>query len=205
MKYGFTTVLRLTNLSEIRLSAANKRGILALRSYHTNSAASARPLRLPSGHQSLLPLVRSCSNLILPHNNPCQPETPHCVMASRKSEGAISDEEIVVPFLISHDPSDKPVGYLRPQVVSAIEEDHQKHLISGSASPWDLRYSKDCPTCVKALAFADWVNEGGKFARTMHMERIVQDWQKREMFKDVLRSMPLVYFIYHIMHWQRPT
>jgi len=93
-----------------------------------------------------------------------------------------------VPFLISHDPWEKPVGYLRPQVVSALEEDHQKHIISGSSSPWDLRYSKDCPNCLKALAFADWVNEGGKFTRTMHMERIVQDWQRREMFKEVLKS-----------------
>lgn len=155
---------------------------------HTNLTASVRPLQLPSGHQSLLPLVHSCSNLVLPYN-PCQSETPH-IIASRNSEGAIIDEEIVVPLLISHDSLEKPVGYLRPQVVSALEDDHQKHLVSGSASPWDLRYSKDSTKSLKSLAFAEWVNEGGKFTRTMHMERIVLDWHRRQMFKEVLKSMP---------------
>jgi len=77
------------------------------------------------------------------------------------------------------------VGYLRPQVVSALEDDHQRHLVSGSASPWDLRYSKDT---LKTVAFADWVNEGGKFTRTMYMERIVLDWQKRKMFNELLKQ-----------------
>ena len=153
--------------------------------YHT--ANPVRPLQLPAGHQSLLPLVYSCNNLILPHN-PYQSDTP-CIIASRNSEGATIDEETVVPFLISHDPSEKPVGYLRPQVVSALEDDHQKHLVSGSASPWDFRYSTKS---LKSLAFAEWVNEGGKFTRTMHMERIVLDWQKKKMFKEVLNSMPQI-------------
>jgi len=112
-------------------------------------------------------------------------------MASQSSQGAIFDEEIVVPFLISHDTSERPVGYLRPQVVSALEDDHQKHLVSGSASPWDLRYSKGSTKYLKTFAFAEWVNEGGKFTRTMHMERIVLDWQRRMMFKELLNSMHL--------------
>lgn len=170
----------------VRITAHADRRRISHRPYHTETPP-VRPLRFPSGYQSILPLVHSCTNLILPHN-PCQSETPH-IIASRNSEGAIIDEEMVVPFLISHDPSEKPVGYLRPQVVSALEDDHQKHLVSGSASPWDFRYSKNPTKSLKSLAFAEWVNEGGKFTRTMHMERIVLDWHKRKMFKELLKSI----------------
>ncbi|KAF8817430.1 hypothetical protein BYT27DRAFT_7198959 [Phlegmacium glaucopus] len=191
MKYGFTSAPRLTNVSRsltcfysTRISVHKRR--ISSYSHHIDSApvTPVTPLQLPSG--SLLPLVRSCSNLILPHN-PWQSETPH-IIASHNSEGAILDEEIVVPFLISHHSSERPVGYLRQQVASALEDDHQRHLVSGSASPWDLRYSKDSTKCLKTLAFADWVNEGGKFTRTMHVERIVLEWQKRKMFKELLKN-----------------
>lgn len=199
MKYGFTTALCLTNLSKSFTTpkylfprVAAPRNSLH-RAYHTRS------LQLPSGHQSLLPLVRSYNNLILPHN-PGRSETPHVIASvSHMSEGEIIDQEIVVPFLISHDPFEKPVGYLRHQVVSAIEDDHQKHLVYGSASPWDLRYSNHPTKCLKSLAFADWVNEGGKFTRTMHMEKILLDWQSKKMFKEVLRSMDVSIHTYLIL------
>ena len=202
MKYGFTNAPCLTRSfscsKSVRVAKRRLRtfSLHSLpRSYHTQPI---RPLQLPSGYQSLLPLVRSCSDLSLPHY-PCQSETPY-VIASYNPEGAILDEEAVVPFLISHEPSEKPVGYLRTQVASALEDDHQKHLVSGSASPWDLRYSKNSTTnCLKALAFAEWVNEGGKFTRTMHMERIVLDWRKRKMFKEVLKSMPPLIIVMSIL------
>jgi hypothetical protein len=94
----------------------------------------------------------------------------------------------VLPFLISHHHREKSFGFLRQQVASALEEDHHKHLVSGSASPWDLRYSKDYPKRLKSVAFAAWVNEGGNYTRTMQMGRIVSDWRKQNLFKEVLRG-----------------
>lgn len=154
----------------------------ALRSYHT----AVKPLRLPSGHHSILPLIHECNNLVLPHRL-WQSEMDHTI-ATRIANGSSVDEETVLPLLISHHHQEKPVGFIRQRVALALEGDHQKHLISGSASPWDLRYSKDSPKRLKSVAFAAWVNEGGKYTRTMHMGRLVSDWRKQNLFKEILRG-----------------
>ncbi|PPQ78381.1 hypothetical protein CVT25_011604 [Psilocybe cyanescens] len=157
--------------------------------FHSSSPGVnlVNPLKLPRGHHSLLPLVHSCNNLILSHH-PWHSDPKHTV-ATRTALGDLTDEETVVPFVISHDHRDYPaVGFIRPHVASALEEDHQKHLVSGSASPWDLRYSKEFPKVLKAVAFAAWVNEGGKYTRTMHMERLVYDWRKHDVFADILKG-----------------
>ncbi|KAF8966315.1 hypothetical protein BDZ97DRAFT_1808992 [Flammula alnicola] len=156
-----------------------------LRTYHAD-LAPVEPLKLPRGHHSLLSLVHECNNLILPHN-PWHIEKHHTI-ATRTSSGGTVNEETVVPFLISHDQQEIPIGFIRPQVVSALEEDHQKHLVSGAASPWDLRYSNEQPKVLKSVAFAEWVNEGGKYTRTMHMERLVSEWKKHNVFKEILRG-----------------
>ena len=154
----------------------------ALCSYHT----AVKPLRLPDGHHSILPLIHECNNLVLPHRR-WQSELDH-IIATRTASGDSVNEEAVLPLLISHCHREKPIGFIRQQVALALEGDHQKHLISGSASPWDLRYSKDYPKRLKSVAFAAWVNEGGKYTRTMHMGRIVSDWRKQNLFKEILRS-----------------
>lgn len=151
-------------------------------SYHT----AVKPLRLPNGHHSILPLIHECNNLVLPHRR-WQSEMDH-IIATRTASGESVNEETVLPLLISHHHREKPVGFIRQQVALALEGDHQKHLISGSASPWDLRYSKGYPKRLKSVAFAAWVNEGGKYTRTMHMGRIVSDWRKQNLFKEILRG-----------------
>jgi len=159
-----------------------------LRAYHADFTP-VKPLRLPAGHHSLLPLVNSCNNLILSQSpSPTHAESPPTI-ANRTTEGAVVSEEVVVPFLLSQGDLESPVGFLRSQVASAIEDDHQRHLVSHSASPWELRYSKHLPKGLKSVAFAEWVNEGGKYTRTMHMERIVLDWRKHGLFPEVLKGV----------------
>ncbi|KAF9054504.1 hypothetical protein BJ165DRAFT_1439377 [Panaeolus papilionaceus] len=178
------------------------------RSYHADFTP-VKPLSLPAGHHSLLPLVHSCNNLILPTSSSLtidalDSSSPQHqpTISTRSPTGEAIATETVVPFHLSHsnaslsplqDPniaaSRGPVGLLRPQVASALEDDHQKHLVSGAASPWDLRYTKtDGQSVLRSVAFADWVNEGGKYTRTMHMERIVDDWKKHGQFKEILRG-----------------
>lgn len=159
----------------------------SLRRYHVDAPPVAH-LKLPSGYGSLLPLVHECNNLILPHG-PWDNYTERLhTIATRTADGTVVDEEPVVPFLISHAAGEKPIGFVRHQVASALEDDHQKHLVSDAASPWEFRYSNDPNKVLKAIAFADWVNEGGKYTRTMHMERIVSDWKKHGAFTPILRS-----------------
>lgn len=169
------------NLARARLATHQS----TFRSYHADSTP-VQPLALPRGYNSLLPLVHECNNLILPHH-PWHVDLEHKI-ATRLQNGSFEKEEVVLPFLIAHDEKEQPIGFIRPQVASALEDDHQRHLVSGSASPWDLRYSKGQPKTLKSVAFADWVNEGGKFTRTMHMDRIVIEWKKANMFMEVLRS-----------------
>ena len=155
------------------------------RRFHKNYTPTT-PLILPHGHSSLLPLALSCSNLVLP-KNPWHSAEAHLV-GSRTPDGSIVGEEQVIPLLLEHSPEHSPVGYLRPAVAAEIEDDHQSHLISHAASPWELRYSQTTPKQLKSVAFAQWVNEGGKYTRTMHIDRIVLEWRKRKLFSEILRG-----------------
>ncbi|KAF8906217.1 hypothetical protein CPB84DRAFT_1770253 [Gymnopilus junonius] len=156
-----------------------------LRSYYVD-VVPVEPLKLPPGHRTLLPLINSCNNLVLPPQ-PWVAQT-HLSIGTRTPEGDVVEKENVLPFVLSHAQREIPLGFIRPQVAAALEEDHQKHLVSGSASPWDLKYTKEHPKQLKSAAFAAWVNEGGKFTRTMHMERLVYDWRKHNMFPEVLKA-----------------
>ncbi|TFK29724.1 hypothetical protein FA15DRAFT_581890 [Coprinopsis marcescibilis] len=106
----------------------------------------------------------------------------------------------------------KPIGWLIPEVAAAISRDHLRHFQRDSASPWDIRYfdpgeldadpvhvltafdaSNDDTTggrgqMVKSVAFADWINEGGRHARTMHVERLLLDWKRKKVFAEVLKG-----------------
>jgi len=165
----------------------NKQQVRAsLRSYYTD-VKPVQPLKLPRGHESLLPLVHTCNNLVLP-NEPWDSHSTH-IIGTRTAEGDVVGRETAIPFLISHNTREKPIGLIRPDVALALEEDHQKHLVQGSASPWELRYSKEHPKALQAVAFAAWVNEGGKYTRTMHMERLVYDWRKHNVFPIILKGV----------------
>ncbi|KAF8202160.1 hypothetical protein BJ912DRAFT_1053392 [Pholiota molesta] len=135
---------------------------ISFRLYHAD-AAPVEPLKLPHGYRSLLPLVHECNNLVLPHI-PWHTDKLHTI-ATRTADGSMVNEEAVIPFLISHDQQEKPI-----------------------VSPWDLKYSNEQNKVLKAVAFADWVNEGGKYTRTMHMERLVSEWKKQNIFKEILRG-----------------
>ncbi|PPQ63814.1 hypothetical protein CVT24_009809 [Panaeolus cyanescens] len=172
------------------------------RSYHADFTP-VKPLSLPAGHHSLLPLVHSCNNLVLPSRSSLDQDNSDTnlpTISTRSPTGESIATEQVVPFHLSHTTdshitnptltiSRGPVGFLRPQVASALEDDHQKHQLSGAASPWDLRYAKsESQSILTSVAFADWVNDGGKYTRTMHVERIVGDWKKHGHFKEILRG-----------------
>ncbi|EAU90520.2 hypothetical protein CC1G_00904 [Coprinopsis cinerea okayama7 len=105
--------------------------------------------------------------------------------------------------LLLHRPPLRPVGWLIPEVAAAISRDHLRHFQRDSASPWDVRYFEPGEIegvdqvglsesgrrqMVKSVAFADWVNEGGRHARTLHIERLLLDWKRKKVFGEVLRG-----------------
>ncbi|KAF5336139.1 hypothetical protein D9611_006442 [Ephemerocybe angulata] len=170
------------------------------------------PLQYPHGHQTLLPLVLTCNNLVLPQD-PWHVQEP-LLVGSRTSSGGIAAQERVIPFLVSHDPGDKPIGWLLPEVAAAISRDHLRHFQRDSASPWEVRYFEDgvrvpAPSVmglgggtgvvhggvgqygaeyISSVSFADWVNEGGRHARTLHMERLILEWRRKKVFADLLKD-----------------
>jgi len=167
-----------------------------LRFYHAGSRPT--PLRLPSEHPSLLPLVLSSSNLRLspfPHNSIVR----HRV-STRKASDVCSDEEFVVPFYVSTltFPECQPTGWLRPQVVEALKKDHETELRRNQRSPWQLQYASESDGVLLSVAFAPWINAGGQQQRTLHMERLVKEWRQEQLFADILRGWSdEAYPIYH--------
>lgn len=115
----------------------------------------------------------------------------------------------MIPFLVSHDPGDKPVGWLLPEVAAAISRDHLRHFQRDSSSPWEVRYFGDgvrtpaaasrvgsfgggeeyAAEVIQSVSFADWVNEGGRHARTLHVERLVLEWRRKKVFADLLKGV----------------
>jgi len=109
-----------------------------------------------------------------------------------------------VPFLVSHDPAERPVGWLLPEVAAAIGRDHLRHFQRDSASPWEVKYFEEgvagpgrersktplvgTPEMIQSVAFADWVNEGGSHARTLHVERLVLEWRRKKVFAELLKG-----------------
>ncbi|RXW23873.1 hypothetical protein EST38_g1985 [Candolleomyces aberdarensis] len=185
-------------------------------SAHQLFRPSPTPLKYPHGHNTLLPLVLTSNNLVLPQD-PWHVQEP-LLVGSRTSTGGIAAQERVIPFLVStHDPGEKPVGWLLPEVAAAISRDHLRHFQRDSASPWEVRYFEDgagggvaaAPTpgvghvphpraqsvggdygaeVIQSVAFADWVNEGGRHARSLHVERLLLDWRRKKVFADLLKD-----------------
>ncbi|KAJ2934793.1 hypothetical protein H1R20_g2268, partial [Candolleomyces eurysporus] len=133
-------------------------------SAHQLFRPSPTPLKYPHGHNTLLPLVLTSNNLVLPQD----------------------------PWHV------------------------QEPLLRDSASPWEVRYFEDgaggvaaAPTpgvghvphpraqsvggdygaeVIQSVAFADWVNEGGRHARSLHVERLLLDWRRKKVFADLLKD-----------------
>lgn len=175
-------------------------------------------LKFPTGHHTLLPLVLTSNNLVLPQN-PWHTQEP-LIVGSRTGSGGLAAQERVIPFLVSHDPGDKPIGWLLPEVAAAVSRDHLRHFQRDSASPWEVRYFQDgarvpAPSVlgggmgrmhyhsnqnghglgdygaeyIQSVSFADWVNEGGRHARSLHVDRLVLEWRRKKVFADLLKGV----------------
>ncbi|GLB41827.1 putative protein with domain of unknown function (DUF4743) [Lyophyllum shimeji] len=195
-------MLRLQVLPRACLASTNSRAhvwLSALRTQRSSYHAERRPipLKLPAGHSTLLPLVLSCSNLVLQE----VPGTiiPRYIVGSRTEDGSVHSEETVVPFLLSNpgtspnaSPEERrPVGFLRKEVTEAIVSDHTTSLFSELASPWDVQYSassRQTGTLPESISFAPWVNMEGETSRTKHIQGLVKRWRSQGMFADILRG-----------------
>jgi hypothetical protein len=157
-----------------------------LRSYCSKPRPAA--LKLPTAYSTLLPLVLSSSNLEI---SPGPWHTPHLrhQVATRTRDNHCVDEETVLPFFLStpYSPQCRPIGFLRPEVVNALEADHSNQISAHKISPWNLQYSghSEKPWSV---SFASWVNEAGNRARTVHIERLVREWKRENLFHNILRG-----------------
>lgn len=154
------------------------------------SESRLAPLKLPSEHPSLLPLLLSWSNLQVSHGPWNTPGIQHQI-ATRTEDNRHVDKEPVVPFFISNPstPQCRPIGFLRPEVMGALLEDHRDkgQLSTRQSSPWEILYSEHSASPWSA-SFAPWVNTGGSDARTVHMKRLVEGWRQSHMFHDILRG-----------------
>lgn len=165
------------------------RCLFPLRFYHHDSRPT--PLRLPSDHNSLLPLVHSSSNLRLSpfsHN----PTTRHCI-STRKESDVYLHEEFVVPFYVSTPVSAgcRPIGWLRPLVAQALKADHDSKLMCNQRSPWQLQHTRESSGLPLSAAFAPWINVEGRQQRTLYMERLVTRWKQENLFADILSGQSL--------------
>lgn len=142
-----------------------------------------RPVSTVTAHRSVLPIVHSAINLALPSgpfNDPAVIHQASCNAGSVPPE----DEERLVPMFLRATSLSSPIGFLRPNVVQKIVNDHQE---SGERSIWNvLSRTDDSPW---AVCFAD--NVTGVEARTHAMRAVLQRWKTEGLFPDVLRGMGL--------------
>jgi hypothetical protein len=146
------------------------------------------PLRLPSGHPSLLSLIRSSNNLCFSpfiHNS-----TARHRVSTRNGGNIYTDEELVTPFYMSTEklPERRPIGFLRAQVANALKDDHEIQLSKNQRSPWHLWYTRGSDGEQLSVAFAPWVNAEGRRQRTLQMGRMIKEWRQKQLFVDILRG-----------------
>jgi hypothetical protein len=153
--------------------------------------SSPIPLRLPVENPSLLPLVHSTSNLLLSKGPYANPKTIH----KARTRGSAT-EETIVPFFIS-EPSTRshPAGFLRPNVLCALQELHESETWRNAhpnlGSPFQLHYSPERQAqdgSSWAVSFAPWVNEGGFALRTDQMNELVSTLNAQNRFPSILKS-----------------
>lgn len=176
--------LRWQHSSSLLSSRGESRTCSNLRLYHLGSRPA--PLTLPSHHASLLPLVCSSSNLYL--SSSLHDSTIRHHVSTRKESNVYVDEEDVVPFYVSNPTAmlSKPIGWLRPLVANALNEDHETEFRRHQRSPWHLEHTSD--GVLLSAAFASWINTEGQQQRTLHMERLVMKWRQARLFADILRG-----------------
>ena len=118
-----------------------------------------RPLVLPSGHFSVLPLVESISL------NPI-------TLATCSPLG-------LTPFYVGSQ-DQRPIGWLKASVVEAIEADNAKLMA--------IKVRPSFIVLEGRVAFSDDCNEGGQEARTEHIDRLVRNWKEQQLFASELKG-----------------
>jgi hypothetical protein len=168
------------------LAALWPRTHMFLRSFCSKPRSAA--LKLPAAHPTFLPLVLSSSNLGISRGPWHSPHLRSRVVTRTKDNGYV-DEETVLPFFLSTPFSSqcRPIGFLRPEVANALEADHNNQISAHKISPWHLQYSHHANRPWSA-SFSSWVNEAGHRARTVHIDRLVREWNREKLFDDILRG-----------------
>ena len=150
-----------------------------LRSYCSKPPPAA--LKLPTTHPTLLPLVLSSSNLEIPQGPWHTPHLPHRVATRTENNNGVN-EETVLPFFLStpHSPQCRPIGFLRPEVLNALQVDHRNQISAHKISPWNLHMQyPDHSEKPWSVSFASWAHEVGNRARTAHIDRLVREWKRQ--------------------------
>lgn len=86
----------------------------------------------------------------------------------------------LVPFYVDLKGPRLPIGYLRPAVVDALRKDNAKMAA--------MRMDQCFTIGATAVAFSDFVNEGGAELRSEHMDRLVRGWRHSGLFEDPLKG-----------------
>jgi hypothetical protein len=148
--------------------------------------STPRSLRLPTESPTLLPLVQSASNLLISQGPYADPRITHSIGTRGKDE-SWTNEENVTPFFISSPTArSRPVGFLRPNVLSALQSISETY----TTSPWKMHFSPDKQTDrLWAVSFASWVNQGGLNLRSTHMKSLASTWRTSGLFTSVLHGM----------------
>jgi hypothetical protein len=164
------------------------RGNLCARQIRTylSTTRQKRPeaLRLPPQNPTLLPLVLSSSNLLIsrgPHTNSDSSLVYSVSTRYGDNDERSSMEEVVAPFFMSSPSArSRPIGFLRPTVLSELQ------AISGTYpnSPWQLHHGASHPLkpTPSWVSFAPWVNEGGFSLRSSLMNELVAKWRTMGLF-----------------------
>lgn len=145
-----------------------------------------KPLGLPSGSWTLLPIIEKCDNAVLPAWPP----------RSQSEQTDADAEDRLVPFFVEEQDT-RPVGFLRPKVLQAMLDDNEAMTTKMKmAEPcWQVRTrTNDAKEAVAAdglhniesVAIAKWINDEGKETRSEHMDRLVRKWREQGLFSDEL-------------------
>lgn len=172
------------------------------------------PLTLPSSSWTLLPAVERCDNATLPRG-------PFDATSFRRRSGdqqrsrashslpaeSVQDEELLIPFFVE-EADERPIGFLRPKVVEALQADNEHAQSKLKMQPcWkilriadserdetrpsgrDIENREASPqNGIWGVAFAEWLNEEGKDARSEHMDRLCRSWKAQGLFNDELKG-----------------
>ena len=155
-----------------------------------NKASLAQPQISLSSGDSLLDIVAKVDNGVLPVG-----PWSSAKHSEHKAAARSGNAEHFIPFFLLRQHAlakpQRPIGFLRPSVVSALVQDNKEREAANSAPCWDLQHGED-PSDVWAISFADWFtaksdNKGDAVKlRTEQMDRLARKWRAAGAFNDTL-------------------